>query len=113
MMELLITEPALTAIGAALAAGGEPVPAAEEIIRYETWQQAFPVSVPWLEQSEYVDCDMELYSTATTMVLMIDGEVFGWAEDNAVAIDVCRGDHRMYFRVFRPAPKPVPMEVAA
>ena len=36
MIELLINEPALAAIGAALAAAGEPVPAADEIIRYET-----------------------------------------------------------------------------
>lgn len=113
MIELLINEPALAAIGAALAAAGEPVPAADEIIRYETWQQAFPVSVPWLEEAEYVDCDMELYSTDTMMVLAIDGEVFGWAEDNAVAIDVCRQDHRMYFRVFRPAPKAVTLAAAA
>jgi hypothetical protein len=113
MIELLINETALAAIGAALAAAGEPVPAAEEIIRYETWQQAFPVTVPWLDQSEYIDCDMELYSTAARMILLVEGEVFGWADDNAVAIDVCRGDHRMYFRVFRPAPRVKTLAVAA
>lgn len=113
MIELLINDPALAAIAAALSAAGEPVPAADELIRYETWQQAFPVSVPWLEEAEYVDCDMELYSTDTLMILTIDREVFGWAEDNAVAIDVCRTDHRMYFRVFRPAPKPAALAAAA